>query len=367
MSRRASVTAQANEQVIVAKAMSPVIKTHKMLNKVAKRGAKNLEGAIKALSTPFVPRSQVKHSSRKKRLSRSLSNGSEEFSEISLPSAFEMSEYEVSSAESLVLNARRKQAILIEIISSFQRHCRAWLERKRRRELRRKRGEEKQLPEDQSRNFRQRKELAAAVFIQCWVRCRLVRRRFLLLQAAIVHLQGLSRGRRVRFAYALLLRAIRQVQAVSRGCVVRKWLSFIFSDRIELYKRQIFLLWHQAHAPLAYRCKFWPLMQSPGFIRLVITETELERLWVELGIKVPPLPDTANPFERDSIRIASRLGISCETHKKAMKVCGVRTPSNVCDRILTPLRLLSTGHGKNRYYNRGRKTQQRQIEWQGAE
>ena len=169
MSRRMSAFVQASERVVVEKA------TQSLLTTVTKRGVKNLESALKALSTPFIPprRAGVSTPGRK---TNKESPGNSIVSDVTMPSSFELTDDVVSSAEMLIWNARRKQAILIRIVVQLQRLCRQYLERMRESApQQRVHIAVNDIKQDES--FRLlRQQLAAAARIQRGLRCWRMRR-----------------------------------------------------------------------------------------------------------------------------------------------------------------------------------------------
>ena len=55
-------------------------------------------------------------------------------------------------------------------------------------------------------------------------------------------------------------------------------------SRLVEYRQQMFSLWGYARTPVAYRSKFWFLINGSGFLHLAIHEDELLRLWGDLGL-----------------------------------------------------------------------------------
>lgn len=297
-----SAVVQANEQVVVEKA------TRSLLT-VTKRGVKNLESALKALSTPFAPPRRTAAASTDRQTAKDSPNVSI-VSDVTMPSTFDLTDDVVSSAEVMILNARRKQAILIGIIVKLQRLCRQFLERKRIH-----RTEEPIVPNatERAERIRLQKQLAAAVRVQ---RCfRFARKR-----RAATRIQAWRRGNTICLATGMLVDAIVRTQAVCRGVVARKQLRQLLSERIELYRKQIFKLWQLAGTPLTYRSKFWPLLKPIGFVRLVIAENELKRLWKDLSLKPPSASDRAARNEFDALHPDYQLGIRSDCYSKCLGV-----------------------------------------------
>jgi hypothetical protein len=245
MRRRTSILTRANEHAVVEKASRSLL--HNIL---PKRKPRNLEGALRVLSSPFhLPAQRMNSNSSHHRrtdapvASRDLSASA--VSSVTLPSEFDPTdEALLTTAEEVVLIARRKQAILIGILSTLQVHCRQHVRKKQR------------------------------VFVS--------------IRGALVSLQALRRGMLVRFAFWMLRQRIGQLQALFRGYRVRRLFAILTQVRMRLYKRQIFLLWQKSYTPLSYRSQFWQILNSVSLVRLVLAEQELLRLWSALRIQPSP-------------------------------------------------------------------------------
>jgi hypothetical protein len=334
--RRGSAAVQAKEKFVLAKAMAPVVATHKVLYSAGKQGVKNLETAISALSSPFSgpimsPRGNAFQRSkfRQRRTDQSPPRHSIAISEVTMSSCIDRSTdlsmemtLGASAAEELVLNARRKQAILLAIIIKLQAHCRVFLAKAHCHRLRGGNKKARTTPsqDTETDTDRLKYQRGAAVLIQSLFRAYIARCIVYRRQRAVVLLQGRVQGRRTRFAYRLLLGAIRRLQARARGYIVRLRLSYLFEVRMETYRQQIFLLWQCAHTSLCFRSKFWPLIKETGFLRVSIAEAELRRLWKELGINSTQYsPHNGDDSDR-ALRIGTSLGIGCKTHANCLKV-----------------------------------------------
>jgi hypothetical protein len=336
--RRGSLAVQAKEKFVLAKAMAPVVATQEALYSATKKGVKNLETAISALSSPFSgqratmsPRGNNSQRSkfRQRRTDKSPPRHSVAISEVTMPSSidstFDLSmelSLGASAAEELVLNARRKQAILLAIIIKLQAHCRVFLAKGQCHRLREGYKKGRTLPSLDTETDRLKYQRGAAVRIQSFFRACMARFIVYRRQRAVVLLQGLVHGRRTRFAYRLLLVAIHRLQSRARGYIVRLRLSYLFDVRMETYRQQILLLWQHAHTSLCFRSKFWPLIKETGFLRISIAEAELRRLWKELGINSTLYsPQNGDDhFDRALHIIGTRLGIDCKTHANCLKV-----------------------------------------------
>jgi hypothetical protein len=317
--------------------MAPVVATHDAIYAATKKGVKNLETAISALSSPFSgqratmsPRGNTSQRTmfRQRRADKSPPRQSVAFSEVTMPSSidstFDLSmemSLGVSAAEELVLNARRKQAILLAIIIKLQAHCRAFLAKGECRRLQEGYKKVRTIPSQDTETDRLKYQRDAAVRIQSFLRTYIARCIVHRRQRAVVLLQGLVHGRRTRLAYRLLLGAIRRLQARARRYIVHLRLSYLFDVRMETYRQQILLLWQPAHTSLCFRSKFWPLIKETGFLRVGLAEAELKRLWKELGINSTLYsPQNGDDYSDRALHIGTSLGIDCKTHANCLKV-----------------------------------------------
>jgi hypothetical protein len=314
-SRRSSIAARVNEQAVVEKA------SRSLLNYGVKRKPRNLENALKVLSAPFNGNQKRSTPVSSNRRTQEISNGTRDrsasvFSNITLPSEFDSTnDLELTSAEEIVLNARRKQAILISIICKFQNECRLHLKRKGSRQR------IQRIQATSQENIDNQKTFAAATIQRWYISC-LTRIQYSRTKQIITLLQAHRRGTRVRFAYLMLLSMVTRLQAISRGYLTRHTLTSLANDRMNMYKLQIFVLWNTSYTPLSYRSTLWPELKVASFLRLAIAEQELIRLWKELKI---PLPSRTTAIERrkdkcPGIHLGSVFGISYYIYQCAIQV-----------------------------------------------
>lgn len=127
--RMSTALVQENEKAVVERASNSIMK------KTKTRRVRNLESALKTLSSPFKQfKNDIPVGTPDHRQTPASPGGRSSFSEVTLPSTFEMAPEVVHSAEEMVLNARRKHAILLAIIVRLQSLCRNYLIYKRREE-----------------------------------------------------------------------------------------------------------------------------------------------------------------------------------------------------------------------------------------
>lgn len=275
-----------------------------------------------------------------------------------------------ATAQQQVLAARRKQAVLIDIIITIQAYCRMHITLRRYKEHRQalinlQRRSRRTSPEKEQQAFRDTVECAimiqslarlnsarkqyeslrrstitvqslmrgvvarqnyqklkAALLLQRWIRGSLIRCYLSRLTRSTVLAQAIVRGRRCRFGCSLLMIEISKLQALCRGYLTRKTVSALIKKRTSRFKQQIFLLWQHAHTPLAYRTKMWPLLDGSGFLSLTLAEGELQRLWSELDVRFPPSsPRSDSLLKTDQhLALALCMGLSNPSYLRFVKV-----------------------------------------------
>jgi hypothetical protein len=349
---------------MVKKAMRPFMTAPGAIAAVARRSAKDLESALAAMSPKPVGRkgSQGESSDSSRRDSKELKakKGAKSKKEakddksvrsVTTTGSSESTSLDrmvntLSRADTIMINARRKQAILLDLVVKLQAAGRMFTARKRYKTLRRiviriqrifhhaplAAAEEGNLRWQLiyivtvQRNVRKflaqskHQEIKRAVCtLQRQCRGHLARRKFVLLRESAILVQKHIKGRRTRFVFELVRDLVSKVQARVRGIQVRSRLSQVFDRRMTLYRDQIFSLWHLGHIPLSLRTKIWPTFSDgTGFARLRLAESELYRLWRLVGIKVDG--NTAS-FNDEATRLGDFIGIDNKTYcicKKSM-------------------------------------------------
>ena len=310
--RRASIAALRSEQAVVEKA------SRSLLFHGSKRRSRNLESALKILSSPFsgTPKRTAQETGYRRNEEQStFIRGLSVVSDVTIPSEFDSAtEIEMTTAEEILLNARRKQAILMSILAKFQVHCRLHLQNIRA-------GERSKKVSWTSQEELEQRNAFAATMIQKWFRSNLIRLQYMQKRKVTLFLQAQKRGIKIRMAYQLLLFSVTHLQAICRGYVARRILASLATDRMNAYKQQIFALWNIASTPLTYRAHFWQIVKVITFLRLRITEQEILRLWKELKIQIR---NDANGMgfvsERAGIHLGSEHGHSYNIYRSALKV-----------------------------------------------
>lgn len=317
--------------------MKPLLTAPATLYAVARRSAKDLESALTALS-PMNMSSRPNHRTSSREVPAEIVTTS---TADSVDSAVTVST--LSRADTIVINARRKQGILLELVIQCQACCRRYLAQSKYKKFRRAvfqlqrkflhvlfveddlesidwRCRRAVLIQRHARAYlarvHARRRLAAIGLIQRWYRGETVRRPFRRLKHATILAQKLERGRRARFAFDLVRNLVSKVQARARGMKVRKIVAALFQRRMAFYTEQIFSLWQTAHTALSFRTKLWPCFAlGTGFLRLRVAELELARLWKELGIS-PKGNEEHSMREEES----AQLGVDSMVFFHCMKV-----------------------------------------------
>ncbi len=299
------------QQDIVRRAMAPLV-APAILASLARKSAKDLESALSALRGIQWDK-HLKHiRSPKKEIARTLLRTSTTESTES-----ERTVTTLSKADTIMMNARRKQSILLDLIIMLQSQLRLYITRKRYTSFRaaivRMQRRFRQIPDDavwtddkpnprvqlmyivaiqrEMRRFLARKAVdrrrKALTTIQSRVACYAARRRFAQQRASALLIQKHVKGRRDRFWYKVMKLLVSRLQARIRGYQVRKRVQIVLEQEMKLFRQEIFSLWQECHVQLSLRTKFWPLLMSgASFARIRTSETELRRLWHLLGIEV---------------------------------------------------------------------------------
>ena len=312
MSRRASGLAHASERAFFAKtlavsgreAVSP-----KNLIKATRRGVRGLESAIVALSSPFSsPRRRSDNGPKTPVQNAEVSFDNRRISDVTMPSTLDLDKDDITAAEEVVMNARRKQAILVGVIVQLQSAVRAYLARKHLRDL----GDTSTGPSSTVDKKRQAEKV-----LRKWLEkvspCYLERRRFLKARNAAIIVQTCIRFYQVKTSYLMLFKAICRLQSRIRGIQGRVRVREAMEGRLNIYRQQIFTCWRRAKVPLSYRSTFWPLLGNDNkylFARVTFAESELSRLWLELQFG---RVRTKNPAEHDEyvgiLQLSTELGM----------------------------------------------------------
>ncbi|CAB9508037.1 DENN domain-containing protein 5B [Seminavis robusta] len=347
---------------ILARSLAPAATTPTAFYWAAKQGYKSLESAIGALSQSkgnanttgtWLEDSWSSLSGRKEPGGKAKPSKEKKRGDFMKAGFFkDLSAATLTSAQAVLVNARRIKGIILEVVCVIQSTWRMQMARRkyvrflkalRLLQYKWRRHVPEGLSEmDQLERARQsiaklqrlcrsflliqgfRKKRAAIVLIQRWFRGAACRKHCRKLERACKRIQMLVRSRRAQFGLKLLRDLIAKVQARSRGFLTRKRMSSLNKRRMSRYREQIFLLWSRVHTPLSYRTKFWPMISEEcGFLRLRIAESELERLWIFLEVDFNS-NDYAELEARENhaeeLRLAKQLGITDHTFWRCLKV-----------------------------------------------
>ena len=211
-------------------------------------------------------------------------------SDITVPSELGLAEDIVTSAEEVVLNARRKQAILLGIFVMFQAECRArfGFGATRYPSLH----NILQLTSSDTESLTTVKDYFAATKIQATFRGNQARHLFRRARLSSAKIQSLVRCRCCRFAFSLVRRAVVTTQAISRGFVVRILFARFVGGRLVHYRQLVFQLWKKTGTSLCYRSILWWFIETDRLLSLCIAEDEVRRLGTELGMPLPQVGTT---------------------------------------------------------------------------
>jgi hypothetical protein len=209
----------------------------------------------------------------------------------------------LSRADTIIVNARRKQAILLDVVIKIQASCRMYLIKKQ--------YSDGKKPQKAGLKFR------SATHVQRCFRGYVARCRFANMLACAILIQTQVRGRRARLVYTIIQNLISKVQARVRGILVRNHIALVFAGRMSEYRTQIFALWKFSFVPLSFRTKLWPTISSnENFSRLRLCESEILRLVQLSGLNVDK-----NASLRDSTtKVGDSLGLDSSFYRMCKRI-----------------------------------------------
>jgi len=332
---------QKKQYDILARAMKPLM-APTALAAAARKSAKDLESALSAL--------RGIHWDKHSKSIRPAKNGKRETVDRTFRTSAsgESTESErtvttLSKADTIMMNTRRKQSILLDLVIKLQATFRMFLARLRYINYRRvvihlqrhyrqllslTSAEEnaKLAPkvslahvlaiQREVRRFIARKMIKrskkAVATLQRQARRHIAMRRFARQKASALMIQKYLKGTRTRFAYQTTRTLVCKVQARIRGGLVRKKIQIILEGMLGLYRPEIVTLWNSSHVALSLRTRMWSAFFSrPSFTKLRVAESELWRLWERLGI------DTGVRGKNvvdDTTKFSASLGIDSTTY-----------------------------------------------------
>lgn len=324
------------QQDILRKAMAPFL-APAALAALARRSARDLDTALTALRGIQWEKRLKYMTTPKREIDRILRRvGTAESTES------ENTVKTLSKAETIMINARRKQSILLDLVIMLQAHWRSYVGRKRynllkkavvslQRRFRKTYGirtsqndEPERILQSASiitiqstfRRFHAQKVVLrrrkAAVSIQRAVAGFCMKRRFVRKRAGAVLIQKHIRERRDRILFGVTLLLISKLQARMRGYMVRRKVGLMLQQAMVLYRKEIVSLWQESHVPLSLRTNFWnQLVSKETFARLRVAENELRRMWRTLGIE---LDGKGLSVSDTTTSLANSLGIDMKNY-----------------------------------------------------
>jgi hypothetical protein len=346
---RISATVQKTQNEILRKAMKPILGAPASVMiasmALARRSAKDLESALSALS-PTLTNSRKETGARKDHPQPRLEVDTSSLAVSLFPADVKSGNFAntLSKAETLLLNARRKQGILLGLIIGIQACWRRHIIRRKYIQFRgaliqlqqrflksprtiREVAERKDfqmhlvaatIQRYFRRYFVQReltRKLLAATLIQRHRRGRVARVKYLTLRRAVIVAQKVTRMRRITHLFTLTKDLVSRVQSHVRGMQVRRRVEVIMGRRQVIFSRQIFRLWHTTHTSLAFRTKFWPTIAvSWGFLHLRVAESELCRLWELLHVPVNLQALNGKTWDDEALNLGDLLGFNNVTY-----------------------------------------------------
>lgn len=311
MRRTRNLNVRQTQQDILRRAMAPFL-APAALAALARKSAKDLDAALTALRGIQWEKHWKYVTTPKREIERILRrSGTAESTD---------SEHAVktlSKAQTIMIHARRKQSILLDLVIKLQAQWRSYVTRKQynrlktaivrlQRRCRATRGiralksdqPEPRLPstsivtiQSACRRFCARRvairRRKAAVNIQRRLAGFTLKRRFVRKRASAVLLQKHIRGRRDRTLFGVTILLISRLQARMRGFILRRKVALVLQQTMKLYREEIVSLWQESHVPLSLRTNFWKqLVSKETFARLRVAENELRRMWRTLSIEL---------------------------------------------------------------------------------
>eukprot|EP00536_Pseudo-nitzschia_multiseries_P002538 jgi/Psemu1/5747/gm1.5747_g len=331
---------------IFRKAIRPVLVAPNAVAAAAKRTAKDLESTLAALSMNPPTKQQ-------ETISRGPSEG-----ENTRPFPPREKVKTLSTAETIMMDARRKQHILLDLIIQIQALCRRYLARleydnyksvllESRMSRERVEWERQQIARKELANKHRRLLHRKATTIQSFARMIPVRNQYNRVLRSIVVLQSIQRGRReqqqwkrtkhsalliakcvrgrrTKLLYQELRRMITAVQSRVRGVLVRTKMKLVVKGKMTAYTGQIFVLWSHLHVSLVFRTKVWTELSgssssSSSFLCLRLAESELLRLWDAAGLSERWNANGAkqNHNDDETTKLCNGLGLSNKLYRKS--------------------------------------------------
>ena len=123
------------------------------------------------------------------------------------------------------------------------------------------------------------------VRVQAFFRMTARRTDFCTFKSAVIKVQSMYRRRRLRDVYVRMRKAIIKVEARVRAWLVSRQEGWNRAMMARSLRRDIVLLWEREYTPLAYRSKFFLMIDGESYLHLALYEEEKKRLVDSLGGK----------------------------------------------------------------------------------
>lgn len=247
----------------------------------------------------------------------------------------------LSQADTVLLNARRMRAVLLDEVVKIQATWRMHASRS----LSRNSPDNKLLSEHEigfednddgekeqisqlvclqrhirgaiARRKHQQKKVAT-ILLQSRLRGHIVRRQHATERFSALCIQRCLRGRRDKLAFFLVRTLVCRAQARARGYMIRQRMSTILAGKLELFRKEIVNLWQASHTPLSLRTKFWHTLESPATLcKIRVVESELKRLMAAVGLphrcQAPSLGD-------EVIKAADSIGVDSSIYRRCQEI-----------------------------------------------
>ena len=360
---------------IVRKAMKPILEAPEAIASIARRSAKDLESALTAFKATSMPSMTSPLAALSPGSNRRKKADATKLKKVQIPAISptqKPTELEVeiratdnivtdrtvdtmTKADIIIMNARRKQSILLDLIVKVQasmrmairrrqyiriRHAVVLLQRKSRaipifnqnepgflrKSLRRTIILQRNIRMHLA-HLKAKKRSQAVLTVQKISRGHLARAHLAQAHGAAVVIQRLAKTRRTRFLFLQVRLLVSKVQGVARGRSVRRRISLIYSERMSVYRTQLVRLWDRAFVSLALRTRLWPMYREEGwgFARLRLAENEVCRLLNLLGEK--PLTQNAD-YTDETINRSDLIGIDNSIYR----FCKTNLETSLCEK-----------------------------------
>ena len=220
----------------------------------------------------------------------------------------------LSKIDTIVLNSRRKQMLVLNVLVVLQACWRGYLARKTLSSLKTSESSalNDRIKEEESR-IKSRQQRAAAVRIQTAHRRLSASTRWQNTRRSVVMIQSRIRSRRAQLLYIEMRMMIIKVQSTIRGWKSRTRIRRLTKSLISMYNRHIPTFWIQTQTALTLRAKLWCSLtqEQQVYLNVGLAQRELERLWTLLGLDLKTSSNLTDGISND----CDRLGVDSKTYR----------------------------------------------------